>query len=500
MKKIVLLLLSASMLISVCGCQTTKTGNQEGKVALKWIMPGPGEQEDSQKVWIEFNKKLKEYPEMENVDVDIEVIPASDYKQKFLLMQTSGEQIDLAQTYTLNFATESRNGVFLPLDDLISKTIKLKNVLPDWEWDFGKVDGKTYIVPNNQMMVSAVWGFRTPKNLADKYMDKEKIQNTIFKNKTFNKECYSVLEEYLDTLAANGELRKGFVTGTQTTLGYENIESIYAFNIFDEHPKIVNLRQTDEFKALCEYADKWYKKGYIRPDILTVTPADDYGKADGYTLWTEQTWKNWKENDKSKYTMETEPIMYANYYYMPAKSAAGGTAIMATSKHSKEALRLIELMNSEEGKELYNLLVYGIEGEHFEKVNDERINLHYKSDPTSSDKYGLWRWVVGNTYYAYKVQTDTDDFKDYLFNELNCGDKTIRSKLLGFQPDLTEISSKIAQVNAVSGEYSGSLGNGVSGDWQKTYQEFSDKLEKSGNSEIIQELQRQVDDFLANKK
>lgn len=36
-------------------------------------------------------------------------------------------------------------------------------------------------------------------------------------------------------------------------------------------------------------------------------------------------------------------------------------------------MQLIGLMNTEKGKDLYNLLVFGIEGEHYTKVNDKEI-------------------------------------------------------------------------------------------------------------------------------
>ena len=38
-------------------------------------------------------------------------------------------------------------------------------------------------------------------------------------------------------------------------------------------------------------------------------------------------------------------------------------------------MQLIGLMNTEKGKDLYNLLVFGIEGEHYTKVNDKEFNL-----------------------------------------------------------------------------------------------------------------------------
>jgi ABC-type glycerol-3-phosphate transport system substrate-binding protein len=69
----------------------------------------------------------------ENVTVEIEIIPVADYGQKIMLMQTSGEQMDIMQTYTLDYGSEFRNGRIIDLADymhILKDTVK---ELPEWE-------------------------------------------------------------------------------------------------------------------------------------------------------------------------------------------------------------------------------------------------------------------------------------------------------------------------------------------------------------------------------
>lgn len=127
--------LAAIMLTAgFAGCGKKDTGNENadgGEIKLKWVMSGSGEQSDSQTVWQEFNKELKTYEGMENVSVEFKIIPYADYTQKFLLMQTSKEHFDIAQTYQLKEVNEVRNGTFIELDDLIDKEApELKKDLP----------------------------------------------------------------------------------------------------------------------------------------------------------------------------------------------------------------------------------------------------------------------------------------------------------------------------------------------------------------------------------
>ena len=58
-KKLIATLLAGAALITCVACGE-KTVNLDEKVTLKYIMSGPGMQEDSNKVWEEFNKKLHE--------------------------------------------------------------------------------------------------------------------------------------------------------------------------------------------------------------------------------------------------------------------------------------------------------------------------------------------------------------------------------------------------------------------------------------------------------
>ena len=161
MKKIISLLLAVAMMISLVACGGNGAGDANlietdlsNPITLKWVMPGPGVQADSEKVWAYFNEELHKVEGFENVSVEIEVIPVADYAQKMTLMQTSGEQMDIIQTYQLKYADEYRNGTIIDMTPYLEKYAKetLEEV-PQWVIDMGKVDGGQAILPNYQKMV-----------------------------------------------------------------------------------------------------------------------------------------------------------------------------------------------------------------------------------------------------------------------------------------------------------------------------------------------------------
>ena len=146
-------------------------------------------------------------------------------------------------------------------------------------------------------------------------------------------------------------------------------------------------------------------------------------------------------------------IPFENKHYIPYAASASNTAISINSKHPERAMQLIGLMNTEKGKDLYNLLVFGIEGEHYTKVNDKEIQpIGYTSQPTSESPYGQYRFAMGNTFNGYEIymQDKSPIYDNDFIKSVN--DKAEDSKLRGFTLDTDPIKMELAQVTAVIGE------------------------------------------------
>lgn len=76
----------------VAGTQPVQdTGDEQ--VTLKWMFLGPGEQQDSQKVWDKFNEELAKY--LPNTKVEFECVTSSDYAEKWKLASASNEDLDI---------------------------------------------------------------------------------------------------------------------------------------------------------------------------------------------------------------------------------------------------------------------------------------------------------------------------------------------------------------------------------------------------------------------
>lgn len=487
-------------------------GGDESKepVKLVWWYRGNGEQKDTKMVQEALNEKLKTYPGLEHVTVELKCYTASEYKQAVTLAQSSREQIDILNTVNLDFAEEVEKGSLVPLDDLIASVDGLKDILPDWLWELGSVDGQIYMVPNYQRASNMNY-LVTPTEWLEKYGDAEKIEETLKMDDSHLAEKAAVLEEYVRNVQA-GEGATHYMPpmGSMVYSGFginDFTDTIYGDYIKDANGNTVfNKYVTEKMKQAFELSAKEYEEGLIHPDILTINSKD----FDGANMLNDVSYVFCINNQfgdservsqiySTMYGMDITAIPTKEQYYIINTWGAGGNGISSSCEHPEEAIRFINAMTSEEGKELYNLMVYGIEDVHYKKIDDNHIEtLEYSGTQGGVDtSYAAMKWIIGNTFNAYLNQACTDDEVE-LSLQLNESDSNIKSDLIGCTFKTDAIKTELEQTTAVVTEYSKPLMYGVMGSgWESTYSDFIDKMKNAGVEKAAAELQSQVDAFLA---
>lgn len=487
-------------------------GGDESKepVKLVWWYRGNGEQKDTKMVQEALNEKLKTYPGLEHVTVELKCYTASEYKQAVTLAQSSREQIDILNTVNLDFSEEVEKGSLVPLDDLIASVDGLKDILPDWLWELGSVDGQIYMVPNYQRASNMNY-LVTPTEWLEKYGDAEKIEETLKMDDSHLAEKAAVLEEYVRNVQA-GEGATHYMPpmGSMVYSGFginDFTDTIYGDYIKDANGNTVfNKYVTEKMKQAFELSAKEYEEGLIHPDILTINSKD----FDGANMLNDVSYVFCINNQfgdservsqiySTMYGMDITAIPTKEQYYIINTWGAGGNGISSSCEHPEEAIRFINAMTSEEGKELYNLMFYGIEDVHYKKIDDNHIEtLEYSGTQGGVDtSYAAMKWIIGNTFNAYLNQACTDDEVE-LSLQLNESDSNIKSDLIGCTFKTDAIKTELEQTTAVVTEYSKPLMYGVMGSgWESTYSDFIDKMKNAGVEKAAAELQSQVDAFLA---
>ena len=479
-KKLLALILGGVMTTSVmltgCGSSDKKAEGgaaSEEPVNLVWYVIGKP-QTDGELVEEEVNKYIKDKI---NATVDIKHIDFGDYSQKMNVIANSGEEYDLAFTcsWAFPYLDNARKGAFLELNDLIDSHGKdLKNVIDERLWKGAEVDGNVYAVPNQKEIAGApMWVF--DKELVEKYDIPYEDIHTV-----------DDLEPWLAVIKEKEPDFVPFYTqGDGIPLeGLEDITSGLGIFYDDESLTVKNMYETEELKHLFTKLREFYEKGYINQDAAVSNMKNEVKrfvwKADGQP-YAENGWGQ-------ALGREVVTSSIVSPYVTNASTTGAMTAISSTSKQPEKAMELINLVNTD--STLRNLLMFGIEGTHYEKVSDNQI----KGDPNGP--YSVTSWAYGNLFDTYVLDSDPVDKWD-AFEEFNQKAKT--STILGFKFDTEKVVTQMSAVSNTFKEFIKPLYTG-SVETEETLEKLNKKLYDSGLEDIKVELQRQLDEWKKENK
>jgi putative aldouronate transport system substrate-binding protein len=460
-------------------------------VELQWYVVGNGQPKDMDAVLAKVNEWLK--PKI-NATLKLNIFTyGDDFEQKMGAKVQSGEKFDITFTsnWALNYIQNSAKGAFVDLTPMLDKYApKTKAQLGENIIKGASINGKLYAIPTLKEMAHN-WGFLINKKMADKY----KIDLSTIKK--FD-DIESALKIIKEKEGANGVEAFQTLTGESAyrVLDFEKIADDYVPGAIygdGRDTKVVNDFDTPEAKTLYNTLHKWYLSGYIRKDADTVTdfaPARKAGKVFS-TLASLKPGKdkeqslsdgvNWVQIDLTKPVSTTREMIGAMQ------------AISKTSANPDRALMLLELMNTE--PELVNLVNFGIEGTHYTKVAG-KDNV-YDQTQQGKDGYNVGTpWLFANQFNTFLNKSEDPDkwtkFKEYNSNALV-------SPILGFTFNTDPVKTKIAALTSVRRQFMPGLETGKS-DPAVMLPKFTAKLKQAGMDDVLKEMQKQVDAFLAAKK
>ncbi len=491
MKKRISALLAVAMLggaLAGCGGSKVATGGEdpntvpEDTYEINWYMQGMP-QDDVASVEAAVNDYLKDKI---NVTLKMHRLESSQYSKQLNTMIAAGEYFDIAWTTSgvLDYTSNARNGAWLALDPYIDTYIPQTIEQLGEIADNARVDGKLYALPTlKEMADSRGWTYR--KDIADKYnIDMDSI-------KTFEQ-----LEPVLKMVQENEpDMQYPIDWGSDRTpaslMKYETVAGT-AVIFYDNEKydgKVVNLTETPEYLDACKWAYKLYSEGLVKRDIMTATDFEQRLK-DGKTFCYVDFLKPGKAKETSaNYSFELEQSTVSDVWQDNGAGTGSMIAVSRTSKNPERVLRFIELLYTD--ATLSNLINYGIEGKHYTKINDNTISIPGDTPYTLQG----YQWMQGNVFLNYLTKGE-DPEKVEKLKAFNAEAK--KPMDYGFKFDKTPVEMEIAAVSTVMNEYRKQVSMG-SMDPEPIMQEYTKKLKTAGIDKIVEEAQKQYDEFLANK-
>lgn len=460
----------------------------EDVVELIWYQLGE-EQKDTDMVLEKVNEYLGEKI---GVKLDIINVEGADYTKKMQVIINTGSKWDLcfSSSWTNDYLQNANKGAFMALDELILDT-EMYEKIDDRFWEAARVQDKIYGVPSEKELGNMqMWVFT--KEYVDKYDIPYETLHTL-----------EDLEPWLKVIQENEpDVIPLYITKDYTAPTYmDKIEDPIGIEYGDETLTVRNVFETERMKETLMTMRKYYKAGYINKDAATASDDKDQKrfvtKGDGQP-YAELIW-----GKELGYEVVVSPIMETSITNASARGAL--TAVNAQSEHPDKAVELLNLINTD--LYLRNLLNYGIEGIHWERVevSDEERNeadgkpcVYDTKVRLIKDKfrnYSVHYWVQGGLFNTYVLENEPID-KWAVFKEFN--DASEEAPAFGFDFHLEPVSTQVAGFRNILDEFGKALYTG-SVDPEKYLPKLQEKLDQAGIQEVIDEMQMQVDTWKAER-
>lgn len=484
---------------------------------IQLMITGAGKQANSDKVWAAFNEQLQQY--VPNTTVEFIDVPFEEYSEKFSQVLASGEGVDLAWTgWLINKPQNIADGNLMPLDDLLAEYGQgIVDILGEEVVEIHRnaADGKLYYLPSWQGLCGERRGWLVVTEIAelagDTWIeDTEAALNKWRNNYSGIEDFQAVLDQATKYLAAAKEAGKlGAGINTGRAFGWSMYNGMYSFlgvggaeigiTYCDGTFTVKDGVAGEHYKLYAKTMADWYKEGYIRSDIMSI---------DTSTLTTP---KNGEITDTT-YVFSCDPYLTEadqeaaiadagmDMTYLPIEENAylilGGDTSYAIPYCADEPERAMMVLNAIYSQpDLYNTLIYGIEGEDYTKNADGTITTSYVgASPTADDSYGIQRWIIGSCKNAL-INNGTDP--NY-YADLEALEATAQvNPFLNFTFDRTNVEGICASILNVYYEYGPQLDNGVAGDnWEELYNNYMAARKDAGIEELVTEFQNQLNAYI----
>ena len=428
------------------------------------------------------------------VRVHFVTVAISEMMTKLPLLAASNEKMDLVQSGLLTTPSIlASQGLIQPMTDYLSDAMKEKAGVM---LHAGMIGDDIYAYPGT-LYSSGCALFLYDKALAEEY--NIEIPEILTTPEDYDKLFSQIVESGMPQYAVS------MGDGVAAEMSYGNIfdtlgDSTYIANgcVLDVEngTTVENWYATDEYKQNCEMHRDWFEKGYALPDSISngyaVFDSMMQGQVFGFfgrcsagsnvAYWSAQTGKE----------LGSIPIGTGEYLLDTASTMNTAWSISSSSENPQKTADFLELMYN--NLDITNLMDLGIEGKHYVVNEGSHIVDYPEGVDAGSVGYGHTIGTYGDQKGAYFRAPLTDEFVDNL--DLWGPENAKVSRFMGYNFDTSSVSSEITAVIAEIGKYGPALNVGTV-DTEEMLPTFLDALEAAGMSKIIEENQRQLDEWLA---
>ncbi|MDF2484061.1 MAG: extracellular solute-binding protein [Herbinix sp.] len=461
-----------------------KEENSTGKVETLTILY-PGDESDRMTSFIQNEFAEKMAADL-NLKVEMIFVPWDSYWEQKDIMLAANEPIDLYWDGLPNLSQMVNEKQAMPLDELISQYGQdMLKVIPISHIEGAKVNGEIYGIPSSYASSSGMYQFVTVRQ---DLMDAVGLTDL---NTPEDLKDYAVkVNEQFPELKGPGDiifkpLTRYFQPEQYTFVAKEEM-AVYG----EDTSKVYSYYETDAFKSVAKYNRDMYVSGLYADELSTNYNERTNRMQTGLYIWTEGSFgKDTEIADSVKANAPDSKLM--NYILADDKpryiTATGGEVLCVpfTAPNPEGAMKFINWLYS--SQENYLFAIYGVEGTDYEMV-DGRINRLVTND-------FFYEWMFRNKNYTVFTPNVTEE---YIEQYQHWDDDAKLSNAIGFVFNNESVKEIETAVFEVCSKDLAPIRNGFV-DFDENYDTAIKKLKDAGMDEYIAEVQRQFDEFIANK-
>lgn len=442
--------------------------------------------------------KLNELTQRDlNCTVEYNFFNSADNQQKYMLLLSSGEPVDLLYSGNwLNYSSNANKGAFLELDDLVPQSSpKIWDYVGESGWQAAKVNDKIYMIPCMWKEYN-LFGFTYREDLREQYdlPMPDSIQNVeaYLQGIRDNEPDMTPTAENVQASAV-ANLGNYFGAIEVLDMKYRWIDWRMPYGLYIDYDNPTDTYyywESDNFREDMKLMKKWADAGFWSKNALsdTTDPKDKLlaGNAaaqigrSGYGAGITYTEEAQQNDPNTKMVFNTVPYSYAKNQAIAVHPTQNGISIPISAQNPERAIAFWEqvLFNEE-----YNhLIMYGIEGEDYNNADGiyEKIPGGYNRESSR-----LWSARTEAMVLPEGNWTLTQPYKDQ-FAKMEGP-----NKMGGFVEDQTPYQAERAAVMNVVSQYLVPIQSGLVEDVDAAVDELLDQADKAGIKHLHEEYLKQ---------
>ena len=461
---------------------------------------------DGQRIYDLVNAELKKTI---NAEIEWKYLSWGEHGTRYPLLFTSREDFDLIFTAPQWAHYESTVGMggFEPITDMLLRRYApdLLTFVPQEAWNQVKINGVAYAVPSGQANLrSDVFAVRGD------FLEMAGIKDIT---------TFEQLTSFFDWVAKNpgrtggvsplgaytgGFLYPYFRQNNQNYLSGSPYE-LLLYNIMQpNNTKVEYLLDQSWFRQYCLDMKRFYEAGFWSRDSLasTSTYQENFlrGQAAAFS-WNIGSVLNFlSQADAEHPNWKTTFVDPAQSGYKLVEDYNNNNfAVNAFSNKKERALMALNELFS--NKTINRLICYGVEGTHYNLVNEKFYTPGSRS--TSYTPLGNCpSWAIKNTAYAleqYIANPTAHQQKEQQLRAIWERNQAPYHPLTRFTFDTSNITTQIAMINTIEEQYYTPLISGMAGDVDAAIATLRTQLDRAGIQAVLAEAQKQVQAYMVGR-